>query len=346
MGAIGYARVSTVGQSLETQLAQLKGHGCERILKEKISGSTSNRPELHRLLSNLEPGDTLVVTRLDRLARSTSDLLQILWTINRKGGFFFSIAEPWANTQSPLGKLMLTILGGIAEFERDLTAIRTAEGRARAKEAGVKSGPKPKLSFHQVEEIKRRRATGESCRFLARSYKVSTNTISRIKPVEPVGLRRFGQLIPNTSGFLNRKPPNGAVAIRHVESRSWAANLGDWLPAHGGVRLEALTALSFRACNSFFMASSLALDRTCCSLRPDKADPISISFLAITLLFVSRLTAARWSHASNAHAPSNAVFIVRRRVTVRSNSPHRAASLVCLMSITPAVRGIAASFGA
>lgn len=158
----------------------------------------------------------MVVTRLDRLARSTSDLLQILWTINRKGGFFFSIAEPWANTQSPLGKLMLTILGGIAEFERDLTAIRTAEGRARAKEAGVKSGPKPKLSFHQVEEIKRRRATGESCRFLARSYKVSTNTISRIKPVESCGAEKIWPADPQHLRFLKQKPPNGAVAIRHV----------------------------------------------------------------------------------------------------------------------------------
>jgi DNA invertase Pin-like site-specific DNA recombinase len=87
----------------------------------------------------------VVVTRLDRLARSTSDLLQILWTINQKQAFFFSIAEPWANTSSSVGKLMLTILGGIAEFERDLIAIRTSEGRERAKKAGVKFGPKPKL---------------------------------------------------------------------------------------------------------------------------------------------------------------------------------------------------------
>ena len=178
---MGYARVSTVGQTLETQLEQLNAHGCSQIFREKISGANSDRPQLHRLLSNLQEGDALVVTRLDRLARSTSDLLQILWTVNQKKAQFFSIAEPWANTSSPLGKLMLTVLGGIAEFERDLIAIRTAEGRERARKNGVRFGPKPKLSFHQIEEIRKRREQGESCRFLARSYRVSPNTISRIK---------------------------------------------------------------------------------------------------------------------------------------------------------------------
>src|SRR5437867_4472399 len=133
MADMGYARVSTVGQTLETQLEQLKAHGCSQIFREKISGTNSDRPQLHRLLSELQEGDVLVVTRLDRLARSTSDLLQILWTVNQRKAGFFSIAEPWANTTSPVGKLMLTILGGIAEFERDLIAIRTAEGRERAK---------------------------------------------------------------------------------------------------------------------------------------------------------------------------------------------------------------------
>ena len=181
MADIGYARVSTVGQTLETQLEQLNAHGCSEIFREKISGTTSDRPQLRRLLSGLQAGDVLLVTRLDRLARSTSDLLQILWTVGQKQAHFFSIAEPWANTSSPVGKLMLTILGGIAEFERDLIAIRTAEGRERAKKNGVSFGPKPKLSFHQIEEIRRRREQGESCRFLARSYRVSPNTISRIK---------------------------------------------------------------------------------------------------------------------------------------------------------------------
>src|SRR5262249_32686091 len=105
----------------------------------------------------------------------TSDLLQILWTVNQRKAGFFSIAEPWANTSSAVGKLMLT------EFERDLIAIRTAEGRERARKNGVRVGPKPKLSLHQIEKIRKRREQGESCRFLARSYRVSPNTISRIK---------------------------------------------------------------------------------------------------------------------------------------------------------------------
>jgi DNA invertase Pin-like site-specific DNA recombinase len=182
MALIGYARVSTTGQSLESQLEQLRSHGCSEVFREKISGSKSDRPELRRLLSSLQPGDTLVVTRLDRLARSTSDLLHILQTTAQKKAHFLSIAEPWANTSSAVGKLMLTVLGGISEFERDLIVIRTSEGRERAKRAGVRFGPKPKLSSHQIAEIRQRREAGESCRFLARSYGVSANTISRTRP--------------------------------------------------------------------------------------------------------------------------------------------------------------------
>jgi DNA invertase Pin-like site-specific DNA recombinase len=181
MAKIGYARVSSTGQSLESQLERLRSHGCQTIFREKISGAKADRLELRRLLSSLQPGDTLVVTRLDRLARSTLDLLNILKATAAKEANFLSLAEPWANTSSPIGKLMLTVLGGIAEFERDLIAIRTAEGRKRAKKNDVRFGPKPKLSFHQIEEIRRRREQGESCRFLGRSYGVSPNTISRIR---------------------------------------------------------------------------------------------------------------------------------------------------------------------
>jgi DNA invertase Pin-like site-specific DNA recombinase len=181
MKMIGYARVSTVGQSLESQVQQLREHGCTRLFQEKVSGAKSDRPRLAHLLSSLGPGDTLIVTRLDRLARSTSDLLNIIQVTAKKGANFLSLAEPWANTVTPVGKLMLTVLGGIAEFERDLIALRTNEGRARARQSGVKFGPKFKLSPHQVEEIRRRKEAGESCRFLARSYGVSPNTISRVR---------------------------------------------------------------------------------------------------------------------------------------------------------------------
>jgi len=183
MGKLGYARVSTVGQSLESQVQQLTEQGCTRIFQETVSGAKTDRPRLARLLSSLEPGDTLVVTRLDRLARSTLDLLNILTATAAKDASFLSLAEPWANTSTAIGKLMLTVLSGVAEFERELILLRTSEGRARAKHSGIKFGPKFKLSPHQIEEIRRRREAGESCRFLARSYKVSPNTISRIKPL-------------------------------------------------------------------------------------------------------------------------------------------------------------------
>jgi DNA invertase Pin-like site-specific DNA recombinase len=178
---IGYARVSTVGQSLDSQLQQLREHGCAKVFQDKISGAKSDRPQLRHLLSSLGAGDTLVVTRLDRLARSTSDLLNIIQVTAKEGANFLSLAEPWANSSSAVGKLMLTVLGGIAEFEKDLIALRTNEGRARARQSGVKFGPKFKLSQHQIAEIRKRREAGESCRFLARSYGVSANTISRLR---------------------------------------------------------------------------------------------------------------------------------------------------------------------
>ena len=181
MKRLGYSRVSTVGQSLEAQLEELLEYGCTQVFREKISGAKTDRPQLSKLLSSLQSNDTLVVTRLDRLARSTFDLLNILHATKAKEANFLSLAEPWANTSTPIGKLMLTVLGGIAEFERSLIALRTSDGRERAKKAGVRFGPKPKLTHHQIEEITRRKDAGESCRFLARSYGVSANTISRVK---------------------------------------------------------------------------------------------------------------------------------------------------------------------
>ena len=133
------------------------------------------------LLKALEPGCVVVVTRLDRLARSTIDLLTTIEQIADKGCHFKSLAEPWADSTTPAGRLMLTVIGGLAEFERELITASTSEGRARAKRAGVKMGRKPKLSPHQIAEVRNRKAEGESVRFLARSYNVSPNTISRVR---------------------------------------------------------------------------------------------------------------------------------------------------------------------
>ena len=120
------------------------------------------------------------MTKLDRLARSTRDLLNTLAAISDKGASFKSLADPWADTTTPHGKLMITFLGGLAEFERHLILSRTSEGRARAKANGVKFGRKPKLTKHQVMEIMGRIETGETCRSIAKSYNVSHMTISRL----------------------------------------------------------------------------------------------------------------------------------------------------------------------
>jgi DNA invertase Pin-like site-specific DNA recombinase len=180
MACYGYARVSTDGQSLEAQLEQLRKAGCSKIFREKISGASADRAQLIRSLKALEPGDVLVVTRLDRLARSTRDLLNVLANVADKKAGFRSLSDSWADTTSPHGRLMLTVLGGLAEFERELIRVRTGEGRARAKARGVKLGRKPKLTRHQKQEALARREAGEVLTEIARSYNVSHSTISRL----------------------------------------------------------------------------------------------------------------------------------------------------------------------
>lgn len=180
MAVYGYARVSTDGQSLAAQVTSLKEAGCERIFQEKISGARSDRKELARLLDALEKGDVVIVIRLDRLARSTRDLLNLLDTIAGKGAGFKSLKDNWADTTTAHGRLMLTVLGGLAEFERELIRARTGEGRERAKVRGVKFGRKPKLTAHQRKEAIARRKAGEVLTDIARSYNVSHSTISRL----------------------------------------------------------------------------------------------------------------------------------------------------------------------
>jgi DNA invertase Pin-like site-specific DNA recombinase len=180
MTTFGYARVSTDGQSLQSQTQALHGAGCARIFAEKISGAYSDRPQLAKALAALDQGDTLVVCKLDRLARSTRDLLNTLATISDRGATFKSLGDAWADTTTPAGKLMLTVLGGLAEYERHLILSRTAEGRTRAKANGQRFGRKPSLTPYQRAEALRRRAAGETLVEIARSFNVSHMTIARL----------------------------------------------------------------------------------------------------------------------------------------------------------------------
>lgn len=152
---IGYARVSTQGQDLAQQRETLSAMGCQRIFEEKVSGAKRDRPELGRLLDHLRTGDVVTVTRLDRLARSTSDLLHIAERINDSGAGLRSLAEPWADTTSPAGRMVLTIFAGIADFERSLIGERTSAGRAAALARGVRFGPRPALNAEQIVHARR-----------------------------------------------------------------------------------------------------------------------------------------------------------------------------------------------
>jgi DNA invertase Pin-like site-specific DNA recombinase len=178
----GYARVSTDGQSVDAQVKQLRAAGAEKVFRETASGATkTERRELARALRALGDGDTLLVTRLDRLARSTRDLLNTLAQIADKGAGFRSLGDAWADTTTPHGRLMLTVLGGLAEFERELIRARTSEGRERAKARGVHMGRPPKLTKHQKKEALKRRDAGEPTREIARMFNVSHSTISRLE---------------------------------------------------------------------------------------------------------------------------------------------------------------------
>jgi DNA invertase Pin-like site-specific DNA recombinase len=158
----------------------LAAAGAERVFAEKISGTVTERKALAKAIAALGPGDCSLVTRLDRLARSTHDLLNALDAIGKAGAGFRSLGDAWADTSSAQGRLMLTVVGGLAEFERHLILARTSEGRTRAKARGVRFGRKPILTPHQRREALERRSRGEALVEIARSYAVSHSTISRL----------------------------------------------------------------------------------------------------------------------------------------------------------------------
>ena len=176
---IGYARVSTDDQDLRQQRTELRDAGCERLFEEKKSGAKRDRPELARLMEHLRARDVLVVTRLDRLARSTRDLLDIAERLNNAEAGLRSLAEPWADTTSPAGRMVLTVFAGIAEFERDLIRQRTSSGREAAKKRGVKFGRPSKLSAEQIALGKRLIDEGQSVREVAKVLNCHHATLYR-----------------------------------------------------------------------------------------------------------------------------------------------------------------------
>ncbi len=182
MTIYGYARVSTDGQTLAAQDAALRTAGCAKVYAEKASGAKTDRAELAKVLRVLQPGDVLLITRLDRLARSTRDLLNTLHTLGERQVGFRSLADTWADTTTPHGRLMLTVLGGLAEFERELIKARTGEGRKRAQERGVRFGRPRKLTDHQRQEAIQRLANGERQADVARTFNVDATTIGRLLP--------------------------------------------------------------------------------------------------------------------------------------------------------------------
>jgi DNA invertase Pin-like site-specific DNA recombinase len=177
----GYARVSTREQDLSGQVTELLAAGCAKVFKEKASGARGDRAELAKVVRRLDAGDVLVVTRLDRLARSTRDLLNVLSSVTERGAGFRSLKDAWCDTTTPHGRLMLTVLGGLAEFERELIKARTGEGRERAKVKGVRFGRPLKLSAHQRREAIERLNAGDSVVDVASTYGVDRATMYRLQ---------------------------------------------------------------------------------------------------------------------------------------------------------------------
>jgi DNA invertase Pin-like site-specific DNA recombinase len=176
----GYARVSSKAQDYQAQVEALKAAGCEKIYSEKQSGKSRNgRPEFAKLMKALLPGDTVVVTKLDRLARSSRDLHNILHELEGLSVGFLSLRESWCDTTTPAGRLMVTVMSGVAQFERELILARTEEGIERAKRLGKKFGRPDRLDAGQKRKIAELHASGKTMPELAEEYGVGVGTIWR-----------------------------------------------------------------------------------------------------------------------------------------------------------------------
>ena len=179
MAVVGYARVSTIGQSLDVQMSKLSEFGCEKIHQEKRSGTTADRPELKAVLDYVRSGDTLVITKLDRLARSTLHLTQIAENLNIKR-VKFVVTDQNIDTSTPTGKLLFNVLASIAEFETEIRKERQMEGIKKAKSKGVQFGRKPVLTNDQIEEMRNKRSTGILIKDLMAEYGLSKASVYRL----------------------------------------------------------------------------------------------------------------------------------------------------------------------
>jgi DNA invertase Pin-like site-specific DNA recombinase len=178
---LGYARVSTEDQTLQLQRPRLSAAGCEKVFEEKISGAVRKRPELEKLLGEVRKGDVLVVTHLDRLARSTAELRLIAERLRDQGAGLQSLDEPWADTISPSGRMVLTVFAGIAEFERALIKQRTEDGLRDARKRGVLFGRPKKMRPDQQQLAQELLKQGRSISEVARTFNVHPATIYRIR---------------------------------------------------------------------------------------------------------------------------------------------------------------------
>lgn len=195
MTIIGYVRVSSQDQNEARQLKSLKEAGCTRLYTEKISGATTERPELQRMLSELEPGDTIVIHELSRLSRSTKDLIELVEMLKEKGVGLRSLSDSWLDLSddNPMSEFMFTIFSGLAQYERKLTKQRQEEGIAIAKANGKYKGKKTKLVEGGEEEVRMKAIVnaykeGTSIADIRKTYKVGTGTIYRL--LEREGIKR------------------------------------------------------------------------------------------------------------------------------------------------------------
>ena len=179
MAKVGYARVSTIGQKLDVQLSKLRAFGCDEIFKDKHSGTTADRPKLKQCRKYIRKGDILVITKLDRLARSTYHLTQIAEELKEKNVDLI-VLDQNIDTSSPTGKLLFNVLASIAEFETEIRKERQMEGISKAKERGVQFGRKPKLQQTEIDELRRERENGVKISDLMAKYSISKASVYRL----------------------------------------------------------------------------------------------------------------------------------------------------------------------